>query len=52
MKDSVKKFFPVLEVLRNLSLKQKTQYLKSGNPKLIKFLSDICYNILLNNLIS
>ena len=50
MTNAVKSFIPVLELLKNLSLREKTHYLKTANPKLVKFLSDICYNILLNTL--
>ena len=50
MNQTLKKFIPAIELLKNLPAKDRTQYLKSANPKLVKFLSDICYNILLNNL--
>ena len=50
MIQNLKSFIPAIELLKNLPAKDRTQYLKTANPKLVKFLSDVCYNILLYNL--
>ena len=39
-----------METLNNLSPKERNKYLKKAPIVLVKFLSDLCYNVVLDNL--
>ena len=50
MKKQIKPFIPLMELLKSLPSKDCTAYLKNSNSSFIKFLSNLCYNVVLNNL--
>ena len=51
MRQTIKKFIPLLEMLQHLDEKNRRQYLKSAKNDLIKFLSEIVYNLNIGSLI-
>ena len=45
MKTKIRNFIPLLEMLQALSAKERNAYIKSSDNQLVKFLSDLLYNI-------
>ena len=45
MKKIIRKFIPVIELTNSLTEKERQNYLKTANINLIKFLSDLFFNI-------
>jgi len=50
MKRQLRKFLPILEFIDGLSDKERQKYLRYSSPSLIKFIADLCYNVLLGKL--
>ena len=45
MKQKIKKFIPVLELIKNLSEQDRHMYLKSAKTNIIKIIAEILYNV-------
>ena len=50
MKTQIRQFLPILEFIDKLPPKERRSYIRSIPIPLIKFISDLCFNILLGNL--
>ena len=50
MKNQIRQFLPILEFINKLPPKEKRSYICSAPIPLIKFISDLCFNVLLGNL--
>ena len=45
MRQKIKKFIPVLELIQNLEEQNRRVYLKSAKVDIIKFISELLYNV-------
>ena len=45
MKQKIKKFIPVLELIKNLSEQDRHMYLQSAKTNIIKIIAEILYNV-------
>ena len=45
MRKKIRHFIPTLELLSSLTPKESAAYLKNGKPDIIKFITDILYNV-------
>ena len=50
MKNKLKQFLPILEFIDRLSPQERKLYIRSAPTPLIKFVSDLCFNVLLGNI--
>ena len=50
MKAKLKAFLPILEFLEGLSSTEKKSYIRVAPPPLIRFIADLCYNVLSGNI--
>ena len=50
MKKIIKKYIPVLEFINSLSEGEKKKFFKNSNLEIIKFLSDLLYNLNASNI--
>ena len=48
--EALRKCFQLIEFLNELTGKERAKYLRHATSTVIKFLTDICYNILLGNI--
>ena len=50
MKKLIRKYIPILELINSLSEKEKKNFFKTSNIEIIRFLSDLLYNINSSNI--